>query len=323
MNAIAIRLWSLLTWHPRAERVLRRAVGLVRPERQPARPAPEPARTQPNRPTTQQTAEAAPALEPACYVAALADCGSCTEGCRASQRDWQNWLERSFKRYRAADAAAMQSLAAADAALLQQQQARFGGRPSTTGMPVAVLTIGSSHDEYWQLIGPKGRNMVRKAERAGYTFERFRWNDRLDDIYAVNTSMDERGGKPMSASYRERPSSIGSEAFCAEHGRRYYGAFKDGTLFAYLVLVVFGHFAVVNTILGHGDHLKDGIMNGLIDFLARDLAAEGRVRYVNYLTLRGGRESLDSFKKRVGFAERQAVFLAVPSQADGPKPAVA
>ncbi|MFI5013588.1 MAG: hypothetical protein ACHQAY_14705 [Hyphomicrobiales bacterium] len=181
---------------------------------------------------------------------------------------------------------------------------------SITKTPLAILDLTQGHEAYWQLIGAKGRNMVRKAEKLGYNFAQFPWNDRIDDIFAVNTSMSHRGGKEMTAGYRQRPPTIGSSAFCELQLRKYYGAFKDGRLYAYIVLVVFGHFATINTILGHGDHLKDGIMNGLIDFLARDLVRDGKVRYVNYLTLKGGREGLDSFKRRVGFEERQTIFLS-------------
>jgi hypothetical protein len=254
-----------------------------------------------------------PLREP-CYLSVLSDCGQCSDACRASQTDWQHWLETHFRGHQPAKGATL-ALSESDAEWLRRDADRFGGRISVTKIPLALLTITSTHDDYWQLIGPKGRNMVRKAERSGYSFDLFHWNDRLDDIFTVNTSMTERGGKPMTAGYRERPTSISSEAYCTQHGRRYFGAFKNDTLVAYLVLVFCGHFAIINTILGHGDHLKNGIMNGLIDFMVRHLVHDGQICYVNYLTLRGGRETLDSFKKRVGFAEYEAVFLVGASHA--------
>ncbi len=253
---------------------------------------------------------AAPTVSaPPCYIAVMSDCGHCGDACRASQKDWQTWVEKTFKGFRSAAPTDDAGLAA-DRAILDEHRKLFRGTLSTTRVPLAILDLTGGHEPYRQLIGPKGRNMVRKAEKLGYSFAKFVWNDHIDDIFAVNTSMSHRGGKEMTAGYRQRPPTIGVTGYCDLQRREYYGAFKDGTLHAYLVLVIFGHFATINTILGHGDHLKDGIMNGLIDFLVRDLVGEGKVRYVNYLTLRGGREGLDSFKKRVGFEEREVIFLA-------------
>lgn len=250
---------------------------------------------------------------PQIYVTVLVDCGPCTQACRDEQLAWQHWLENQFASHRTMRPRALR-LPEDDRALLERNRARFGGKLSTTVLPMAILSLADGHEAYLNRIGPKGRNMVRKTEKLGYVFGNFEWNERLDDIFAINTSMGERGGVAMSAAYHERPTPISDARYCDERGRRYYGAFKDGAMVGYVVLLVFGHFAVINTILGHGDHLKAGIMNGLIDLIVRDLCAEGRVRYVNYLTLRGGRESLDGFKRRVGFEERQTVFLARPSR---------
>ena len=245
---------------------------------------------------------------PACYVSIVSDCGNCFPGCLASQKVWQEWLEKQFKGFRLIDLTSI-SLSESDACLLQQHQGRFGGRTSTTQLPLAILDLAGGHEQYWERIGPKGRNMVRKAEKQGYSFALFNWNDHLDDIFEINTSMEQRGGKPMTEWYRSRPSTSSSEINCREQQYRYYGAFKD-QLYAYLVLVVCGHFGIINMILGHGEHLRAGIMNGLFNFVVRDLASSGQVRYVNYLTLRGGRQSLESFKHHVGFEERSAVFLS-------------
>lgn len=252
-------------------------------------------------------------LRPQIYVSVLADCGHCTDDCRNEQMAWQGWLESQFDTYRSFRAGALR-LSDHDLALLDADRARFRGRLSTTELPLAILTLEGGYAAYQTRLGDKGRNMVRKAEKLGYQFGRFSWNERLDDMFEINTSMDQRGGVSMSASYRERPSPTTDAPFCAQRGRRFYGAFKDGKMVGYIVLVVFRHFAAINTILGHGDHLKAGIMNGLVNFMVSDLSAEGSVRYVNYLTLSGGRESLDGFKRRVGFDEFQGIFLARPSR---------
>lgn len=252
-------------------------------------------------------------VHPQIYVSVLADCGHCVEDCRSEQRAWQEWLQSQFDSYRSVRTRALK-LSETDQAQLEADRTRFGGRLATTELPLAILTLDDGYEAYFANLGPKGRNMVRKTEKLGYSFERFDWNERLEDIFAINTSMDERGGVSMSASYRAKPSPVSIAQYCEQRGRLCYGAFKDGTMVGYIVLVTFRHFAAINTILGHGEHLKAGIMNGLVDFMVRDLCTQGRVRFVNYLTLTGGRETLDGFKRRVGFEERQAIFLARPSR---------
>ena len=213
----------------------------------------------------------------------------------------------------------------ADAVRYREHKTSFGGRESTTVFPLAILDIGAGYDAYRQRIGPKGRNMIRKAEKAGYTFREFAWDEHLADIHAVNMSKPERGGRPMDASYVNFPERA-VPGHCVLQDRRYFGAFIGETLVAYIVLVVWDDFSTILRILGHGEHLHEGIMNGLMDFLARTLSTEARVKYVNYLTLRGSRDSLDSFKKRLGFDERTTMMLwgakrsapsdALPSGAD-------
>jgi hypothetical protein len=247
-------------------------------------------------------------LPPPCYISIVSDCGNCFPGCKTNQKRWQEWLEKQFKGFYLTDLTNI-SLSEPDLNLLQEHQRRFGGKTSITQLPLGILDLSQGHERYWERIGPKSRNMVRKAEKQGYNFALFKWDDHLDDIFEINTSMEERGGKPMTERYRSRPAPSSSDPYCAEQQYRYYGAFKD-QLYAYLVLVVCGHFGIVNTILGHGEHLRAGIMNGLLNFVVRDLASSGHVRYVNYLTLRSGRQTLESFKRHVGFEERTAVFLS-------------
>jgi hypothetical protein len=251
--------------------------------------------------------------EPAIFASVFTDCGHCTSVCKASQDEWQDWFKLQFH-YQWAKLEQLQ-LSEADLELYQAQKSAFGGRESTTVYPLAILDVGAGHEAYWQRIGPKGRNMVRKAEKAGYGCREFAWNDHLHDIHAVNISMPERGGRPMHASYLEWPAPATPD-HCALQGRRYFGAFLGNTLVAYIKLVVWGHFSTVLQILGHGAHLHQGIMNAAMNFLAKTLCEESKIGYVNYLTLRGSRDSLDSFKKRLGFDERTTLFLCGSKRAD-------
>src|SRR5689334_23262269 len=51
-------------------------------------------------------------------------------------------------------------------------------------------------ESYWM------RQKIRRAAKLGYEFAPFDHNDRLDDLYEINTSLEERQGRPMTQSYR-------------------------------------------------------------------------------------------------------------------------
>lgn len=68
--------------------------------------------------------------------------------------------------------------------------------------PLALLRIPFSHGEYLRQVGNKTRNMIRKADRQGYEFKEFVWNDHLDEIYEINTSKEIRQSEPMRDWYQ-------------------------------------------------------------------------------------------------------------------------
>ncbi len=186
------------------------------------------------------------------------------------------------------------------------------------GSPLAILELPSTHEDYLDLIGPKSRNMIRKAARSGYMFRRFEWNDRLDDIYQINTSMTARQGRPMTDTYTRRPEdrAYDQSDYSRSHQIRNYGGFKGGHLVAYCCLHFCGDLAIINQILGHGDHLPFGVMNGLVDFMVQDCLRETSAKYVNYLTMRSATSGLSSFKKHVGFRDRVVLLRKRPAGLD-------
>ena len=168
----------------------------------------------------------------------------------------------------------------------------------------SILVLPESFDDYW--MGPAGyytRRRVRKAQKLGYTFEsidRDRW---LDDIFAINTSMAERQGREMTEGYRQRPGPYGPlpDYTCPRHQIRTYGVLKDGHLVAYTWVHQVGQMCLFSTILGHGDHLNDGVMFLLIADALRDLIAVSGTRYAMYNMHISGTEGLRFFKEQMGF----------------------
>jgi hypothetical protein len=121
-----------------------------------------------------------------------------------------------------------------------------------------------------------------------------------DDIYRINTSLDERQGKPMSEGYGQRPSKSPDPIWpCERHGVHPYGVFDDRChLRSYLWIYRSGELALVSQILGHGQYLRDDIMYLLWQgMLERELHFGG---YVVYNRHDSGTDGLRYYKEKVG-----------------------
>lgn len=174
--------------------------------------------------------------------------------------------------------------------------------------PLALLAIPSTHEEYLKSVGPKTRNMIRKAEKAGYHFGELNWNDHLDEIFEINTSKEVRSAGEMRGWYREpvQPRYHSNEEQCYQ---KYYGIFKEGRLWAYLNLVLCGDFAYFKHFLGHADHLKSGIMNYLVSRTVWEYVRHAHVKWLSYgMYPAGSTGSTIDFRRHAGFEGYAAFF---------------
>ncbi len=155
---------------------------------------------------------------------------------------------------------------------------------------------GSSH-AYWM------RQKVRRAGREGYVFAPIERDVYLDDIFAINTSMPERQGRPMGEAYQVPPAPRGPlpDFPCPRHALRQYGVLREGHLYAYAWVYVIGEMCLFSTILGHGEHMKSGIMSLLVAEAVRDLMAGADLRYAMYNLHASGTDGLRFFKEQMGF----------------------
>lgn len=179
---------------------------------------------------------------------------------------------------------------------------RRGGDPSAIPLrhPLALLRLPAAHGEYLERVGPKTRNVIRKAAKTGYEFREFAWDDHLDEIYDVNTSTEVRQGRPMRGWYTE-PVAARNESEEERRYRKYYGAFRDDRLCGYLHLVLCGDFGFFRHFLGHAEHVTNGIMNGLVSWTVEQHTGSARLRYLKYGALSAGDEAMNAFKRHAGF----------------------
>jgi len=175
--------------------------------------------------------------------------------------------------------------------------------------PIAIIKIPQNIDDYLKLIGAKSRNMNKKAQKGGIVCEVFDWNEKLDEIYEINTSSMSRQGRKMDQSYQEYPKKViypKEDDFSIIH----IGAFKNDKLIGYIELYNYSNFSMTNRILGHKEYLKYGVMNIMVKKCVEYAINSKKIEFINYLTMQNKKNnSLSAFKYRVGFREYSLMGL--------------
>lgn len=170
---------------------------------------------------------------------------------------------------------------------------------------VMLLNIPKTAEEYEKMI--TGKNSVgyfsRRCQKLGYHTEFFNQKDKLDEIYAINTSSTNRQGRKMSDKYLEFPSEEE-----IKDNVKYLGVFNnDGLLVAYTRVTVTREFCIINKILGHSEYQNDNIMYLLLRDMVlylidhyKSILPEKDV-YFMYDTFFGASEGLKLYKTRNKF----------------------
>jgi hypothetical protein len=231
----------------------------------------------------------------------VGDNATCGSDCPAFIRRWSDWCRRQFGA----------ALAASDVLSQPQEFLPWLADDMTEVVvaptPLAMLEVPTSMAEYMDAIGPKPRNMIRKAHRYGYSYRPFDYNEYSEDVFAINTSKPVRVGGPMKQHYLTPPRPYIAQELCKEHCVAFLGGFRGDVLRAYVRLEVLNELAIINQFIGHGESLRDGVMNGLVHHIVDWCIAAGRVCAINYLG-HASEESLARFKRSTGFRGRATAF---------------
>jgi hypothetical protein len=177
--------------------------------------------------------------------------------------------------------------------------------------PQALLRIPGSHEEYLKGVERETRRLIRLAEKNGYEFKTFTWNDYIDDIFEINISKEVRQFEQMRGWYREPV----QQRYHSEEElryRKYYGAFKNGKLYGYFHFYLCGGVAIGKHFIGHAEHLRYGIMNGLISCVVREYTNSSQMLWLNYGEWQK-KGSLNAFKKHAGF-QGYAILLELGNE---------
>ena len=164
--------------------------------------------------------------------------------------------------------------------------------------PVSILLL----DDQVAYLGEHrtARKRAAHCRRLGYRAEPVDLSEHLDEIYAINTSLPERQGRPMEAHYRRRPERSQLPTYrCPRHRIDEWGVMSsDGLLVAYLVIWLCGELVMVSTILGHGVHLRNDVMYLLVLDALAQVPMPATVFYNRHDS---GTDGLRYFKERLGF----------------------
>jgi hypothetical protein len=170
-------------------------------------------------------------------------------------------------------------------------------RNKTIGAALIDLARYPATTAYLDTIQGKNRGAwhAKRARTRGYACTEIERNDYIDDIHAINTSLDMRQGRAMDQKYLDK----------ITHYERlphfdHYGVLNgEGRLVAYANIGRYGNFSAFSQLMGVRNN--DGIMHLLIVDIITRLIERQRVRYVMYDTFFGAQSGLQNFKRILGF----------------------
>jgi hypothetical protein len=173
---------------------------------------------------------------------------------------------------------------------------------------VALLQV-ATYGEWWEKIGKKTRNMVRKAEKGGVKTEVVEPSEKLAEgiwqIYNETPIRQERAFPHYGASLQSVTSGVLSAQNCT-----FIGAFLQGELVGFMQLIYGDKVAVIAQILSLQRHSDKAVNNALVAKAAEVCAAK-QVEWVMYGRI-GNHPSLDRFKESNGFVKFPLTRYYVP-----------
>lgn len=179
------------------------------------------------------------------------------------------------------------------------QDAKYGMGELIYNIDFCFFPLGNSYvegfDAYFKQVKCAERALIRKAQKNGFLCKSICYGEHLDEVFAINTSKDERQGKNMSEQYVKYP--LDHEAIVKSVGQtvRSFGCFdKNGVLMAYTIYERFGDVFHTVKFLGHKDVLSFGVMNYLFAFAVQSLSRD----YPACTILYGGGGQMGSHNSR-------------------------
>jgi hypothetical protein len=178
---------------------------------------------------------------------------------------------------------------------------------------IALLQV-PSYDEWWQNIGKKTRNMVRKAEKSGVTTRISAADEDLaEGIWRIYNETPVRQGRAFPhygvtlQAVKRRVSSARNSTFLA--------AYLEAELAGFIQLVHGDNITIISQILSLQKHWDKAVNNALLA-KAIEVCANQQAKWLMYGRM-GNHPSLDRFKQNNGFTRLPLTRYYVPLTAKG------
>jgi hypothetical protein len=173
---------------------------------------------------------------------------------------------------------------------------------------VAYIDLSNYPSGGGYLESVNGKNSAyyysRKCKARGYILCEIDRNERREEIALIETSAPERQGRPMAVGYGDF-----NKKYVDFENYKYYGVIFKSKIVAYANIGTYGNFACVSRLMGHAEHLNNGVMYLMLTEIISNLIEERRLRYIFYDTWYGASKGLKGFKKKLGFAPCIAAWL--------------
>ncbi len=164
---------------------------------------------------------------------------------------------------------------------------------------VGLLEI-KSYDEWWQAVGKKTRNMVRRAEKAGIQVVVVEPSDKLAEgiwkIYNETPIRQERAFPHYGESQELVTLNVNNSK-----NNTFIGAYLGNELLGFIQILYGDGIAIVSNILSLQAHMDKALNNAMLAKAVEICAAKGQ-RWLMYGRI-GNHPSLDRFKENNGFVE--------------------
>jgi hypothetical protein len=178
---------------------------------------------------------------------------------------------------------------------------------------IALLQVGT-YDAWWQSIGKKTRNMIRKAEKNCVKVEVVEPSDKLaEGVWKIYNETPFRQGRAFPH-YGQSLETVKNMVYCSNNDT-FIAAVLNDEVIGFIQLVYGDNIAIISQILSLQLHW-DKAVNNLLVAKTVEVCAAKNVKYVMYGRI-GNHPSLDMFKENNGFKKCLLTRYYVPLNVKG------
>ncbi len=178
---------------------------------------------------------------------------------------------------------------------------------------IGLLEI-KDYETWWNAIGKKTRNMVRKAEKDGVSVSVVSQSDQLaEGIWKIYNETPIRQGR-VFPHFGESHETVAANMY-AEKNSTFIGAFIGDELAGFIQILHGDEIAVLSNILSMQKYWDKSVNNALLAKAVEVCVAKGE-RWLMYGRI-GNHPSLDKFKKNNGFFKYPITRFYVPLTSEG------